>query len=131
MPVAEFVMNANKLPRVKLERTNDRIGIIPFGSWGKISIKEKNKREMEVKINYLVSTLVKILFFQFEKLMSDKRRPFEVLIGTIGKYLHSQVWCCFNAIIGNRNGAGYLQQIMKNTIWDGARSSSEIILLNQ
>ena len=68
MPVAEFVMTANKLPRVKLERTNDRIGIIPFTSWGKISIKEKNKREMEVKINYLVSILVKNLFFSLKSL---------------------------------------------------------------
>ena len=48
IPVAEYLMTANKLPDAKAERVNDRIGIITFSKWGKINVKEKNRREMEV-----------------------------------------------------------------------------------
>ena len=51
-------MTANKLPKVKLERTNDRLGAITFDTWGKISVKYKNKKEMEVKYeSYIVYRL--------------------------------------------------------------------------
>ena len=43
-------MTANKLPGVKLERTNDRLAVIPFRSWGKITVEEKSKKEFEVII---------------------------------------------------------------------------------
>ena len=82
-------MTANKLPKVKLERTNDRLGAITFDTWGKISVKDKNKKEMEVKYKFYVSCIN--FPFQFEKLMSDKRRPFGVLIGTFEKFIHSKV----------------------------------------
>ena len=48
VPVGEFIMTTNKLPSIKEERTNDRLGVIPFGNWGKISIKQKNEKEMKV-----------------------------------------------------------------------------------
>ena len=48
IPVAEYIMSANKLPGVKLERTNDRLGAIVFSNWGKISVKEKTRKETEV-----------------------------------------------------------------------------------
>ena len=48
IPVAEYIMSANKLPGVKQERTNDRLGAIVFSTWGKISVKEKTKKEVEV-----------------------------------------------------------------------------------
>lgn len=41
-------MSANKLPGVKQERTNDRLGALVFSTWGKISVKEKTKKEVEV-----------------------------------------------------------------------------------
>jgi hypothetical protein len=46
--VAEYIMSANKLPGVKQERTNDRLGALVFSTWGKISVKEKTKKEVEV-----------------------------------------------------------------------------------
>ena len=54
IPVAEYVMTANKLPGEKLERTNDRLAVIPFRSWGKITVEEKSKKEFEV-ISYQYS----------------------------------------------------------------------------
>ena len=48
IPVAEYIMSANKLPGVKQERTTDRLGAIVFSTWGKISVKEKTKKEVEV-----------------------------------------------------------------------------------
>ena len=45
------MMSANKLPGVKQERTNDRLAVIPFKSWGKISVAEKTKKEVEVDIH--------------------------------------------------------------------------------
>ena len=49
VPVAEYIMSANKLPGVKQERTNYRLGSIIFSTWGKISVKEKTKKEVEVR----------------------------------------------------------------------------------
>ena len=43
-------MTANKLPNAKLERTNDRVAAIVFANWGKISIKEKSQKEMQVEM---------------------------------------------------------------------------------
>ena len=48
VPVAEYIMTANRLPKQMSERTNDRIAVISFDTWGKISVKEKNRKEMEV-----------------------------------------------------------------------------------
>ena len=48
VPVAEYLMSANKLPGVKRERTNDRLGACVFRTWGKITVKEKTKKEVEV-----------------------------------------------------------------------------------
>ena len=48
IPVAEYLMSANKLPGVKQERTNDQLGAIVFSTLGKISVKEKTKKEVEV-----------------------------------------------------------------------------------
>ena len=41
-------MSANKLPGVKQERTNNRLGALVFSTWGKISVKDKTKKEVEV-----------------------------------------------------------------------------------
>ena len=48
IPVAEYLMSANKLAGVKQERTNDRLGAIVFSTLGKISVKEKTKKEVGV-----------------------------------------------------------------------------------
>ena len=50
MPVAEYIMTANRLPKDKNERIMDRIGVIVFNQWKKISLKEKSAKEAEVRL---------------------------------------------------------------------------------
>ena len=55
-------MSANKLPGVKQERTNDRIGAVVFSTYGKISVKEKTKKEVEASFQNFKNGFQVILF---------------------------------------------------------------------